>query len=64
MKLYWALLALAGTLGSLILFLADRERQAGVERLSNSRTVPHSAIEADNLWKQTESSPYVRSERY
>jgi len=29
MKMYWAFFALAGTLGFLILFLADREREAG-----------------------------------
>jgi hypothetical protein len=65
MKMYWAFFALAGTLGFLILFLADREREAGVERLSNSKTVPHSAIEADpELGQQTERSPYMPNERH
>jgi hypothetical protein len=41
MKLYLSLLALAGTLVFLILFLMDREREAGIERLTHWR-VPHS----------------------
>jgi hypothetical protein len=41
MKLYLSLLALAGTLVFLILFLMDREREAGIERLTHWRA-PHS----------------------
>jgi hypothetical protein len=41
MKLYLGLLALAGTPVFLIAFLTDREREAGIERLTHWRT-PHS----------------------
>jgi len=41
MKLYLSLLALAGTLVFLIVFLMDREREAGIERLTHWRA-PHS----------------------
>jgi hypothetical protein len=37
----WGFMALVGSLALLILILADREREAGVERLSNWRA-PHS----------------------
>ena len=41
MKLHLSLLALAGTLIFLIVFLMDREREAGIERLTHWRA-PHS----------------------
>jgi hypothetical protein len=64
MKTYWGFLALVGALPFSILFQADRERKAGMERLSNYKTAPH-VLEADpDLWLQTERSPYMRNERY
>jgi hypothetical protein len=64
MKTYWGFLALVGALAFSILFQADRERKAGMERLSNYKTAPH-VLEADpGLWLQTERSPYMRNERY
>ena len=57
MKTYWGLLAVAGTLAFLILFLADRERQAGVERLSGH----HSAIESPDLCKEPGCNTYMRN---
>jgi hypothetical protein len=48
-----------------ILYLADRERKAGVERLSSYKIVPHAAIEADpDLRQQSKRSAYMRNERY
>jgi hypothetical protein len=47
MRMYFGLLAVVGVFAFLLLFLADRERKAGVERLSNYKTVPHTALEAD-----------------
>jgi hypothetical protein len=52
MKTYWGLLALAGTLAFLMLFLADQDRKAGVERLSDQKTLRHSAIESPDLCKE------------
>jgi hypothetical protein len=65
MKTYWVLLAVAGTLGFLILFLADRNRQAGVERLSDQKTtLRYSAIEfAPDLCKEPGCNTYMRNER-
>jgi hypothetical protein len=40
MKIYFALLALLGVFLFSILFLADRERKAGAERLSYERISP------------------------
>ena len=65
MRIYWTLLVAAGALAFLILLLADREREANIDRLSNYRAAPHSALEADPEIKlATERSPYMRSERY
>jgi hypothetical protein len=63
MKMYWGSLALVAIFVFSILFLADRERKAGVERLSSYKTVPHSAIEAGPDFRQPELSPYMRNER-
>jgi hypothetical protein len=48
MKLtYFAVLAFLGGLAFLILFIADREREASVERLSDHKIAPRSAPGAD-----------------
>jgi hypothetical protein len=39
---YWASLAFLGAFTFLLFFIADREREAGIERLSNYRFPPHS----------------------
>jgi hypothetical protein len=44
---YWAFLASVGALTFLVLFIAEREREAGVERLSNYKIPPSSALESD-----------------
>jgi hypothetical protein len=51
MKIYWSALVVAGTLGFLILYLADREREASIEWLSNYTSEPHSksADESDAI---------------
>jgi hypothetical protein len=45
MKIYFAVLAFVGVFVFLVLFIADRERRAGVERLSDFKFGPHSALE-------------------
>jgi len=65
MKMYLVFLAMVGVFAFSILYLADRERKAGVERLSNYKTVPNAALEADpDLRQQSERSPSMRNERY
>jgi hypothetical protein len=44
---YWAFLASLGALAFLVFFIADREKEAGVERLSNYKIPPHSTLEGD-----------------
>jgi hypothetical protein len=44
---YWAFLASLGALTFLVFFIADREREAGVERLSNYKIPPPAALESD-----------------
>jgi hypothetical protein len=50
MKTYLGFLALVGVLAFSILYLADRERKASVERLSDYKPVP----------QQSERNPYMR----
>ena len=45
MKTYFAIIAFIGVFAFLVLFIADRERKAGVERLSDFKFGPHSALE-------------------
>jgi hypothetical protein len=48
----------------LVLFIADRQTNAGVDRLSGMKLQPQSALEADpNLKLISERSPYMRTER-
>jgi hypothetical protein len=64
-KMQLVFLTIVGIFALSILFLADRERKAGVERLSNHKTVPHVALEADpDLRQRSERSPYMRNGRY
>jgi hypothetical protein len=60
----WTFLALVGSLMFLVLFIADRQTNAGVDRLSRMKVQPQSALEADpNLKLVSERSPYMRTER-
>jgi hypothetical protein len=60
----WAFLAFLGSLALLVLFIADRQMNAGVDRLSRMKLLPQSALEADpNLKLVSERSPYMRTER-
>ena len=59
-----AFLAFVAGLGFLILFIADREREAGVERLSNYKIAPRSALEPDRSVKPVSTpAPPTRTER-
>ena len=60
----WAFLAFLGTLAFLVLFIADHQMNAGVDRLSRMKLPPQSALDADpNLKLISERSPYMRTER-
>jgi hypothetical protein len=58
-----AFLAFVAGLGFLILFIADREREAGVERLSNYRIAPRSALEDRSVKPVSTPAPPTRPER-
>jgi len=60
----WAFLAFLGCLAFLVLFIADQQKNAGVDRLSTMKLPPQSALDADpNLKLVSERSPYMRTER-
>jgi hypothetical protein len=64
MKIPWAFLAFIGSLIFLVLFIADRQMNADVDRLSTVKISPQSALDADPALKLiTERSPYMRTER-
>ena len=60
----WLFVAAAGGLAYLILYMADREINAGVDRLSQSRLVRPGELDGDsNLKLVSARSPYMRNER-
>jgi hypothetical protein len=59
---YFAYLAFVGVLSFLMIFIVDRERKAGVQRIAEYK-IPHSALEDPNLKLISAQSPYMRSER-
>jgi hypothetical protein len=65
MKLaYLAFIFFISGITFLISFIADRERQAGPEKISSHRMVLRSALDADpNLKLISTHSPYMRTER-
>jgi hypothetical protein len=47
-----------------VLFIADQQMNAGVDRLPTMKLPPQSALDADpNLKLVSERSPYMRTER-
>jgi len=59
-----AFLAFLGSLAFFVLFIADQQKNAGVDRLSTMKLPPQSALDADpNLKLVSERSPYMRTER-
>jgi hypothetical protein len=61
---YFAYVAFVGVLSFLMLFIVDRERKVGLDRLAAYRTTPHSALDADpDLKLVSTNSPYMRTER-
>ena len=65
MRMDFGFLALVGILAFVLLLMADREKKAGVERLSRHNTVPHATLDDDHgLRQQTARGPYMRNERY
>ena len=59
---YFAYVAFVGVLSFLMLFIVDRERKAGVERIAEYQ-VPRSALEDPSLKQMSTHSPYMRTER-
>ena len=59
---YFAYLAFVGVLSFLMIFIVDRERKAGVERIAEYK-IPYSALEDPNLKLISAQSPYMRNER-
>jgi hypothetical protein len=60
-----AVLAFLGTLAFLVLFLADREMQASLERLSGYKFPPRSAPDENpGLKLGSTHSRYIRTERW
>ena len=60
---YFAYVAFVGVLSFLMLFIVDRERKVGLDRLAAYRT-PHSALDPDpDLKLVSTQSPYMRTER-
>ena len=61
---FFAFVAFLGVSAYSILFIADRERKAADDRLSEYKFSDHSALDADpNLKLVTARSPYMRTER-
>jgi hypothetical protein len=61
---FWLFIAIAGGLAHLVLFIADRQISAGVDRLAELPAVHRSIPETDpNLKLVSEHSPYMRNER-
>ena len=59
----WAFLAFLGSLAFLVLFIADRQMNAGVERFSRTKIPPQSLDADPDLKLVSERSPYMRTER-
>jgi len=60
----WGFLAFLGALAFLVLFIADQQMNAGVDRLSTIKLRPQSALDADpDLTLVSKRSPYMRNER-
>ena len=57
---YFAYFAFVGVLSFLMLFIADRGRKAGVERIAEYQ---HTALEDPSLKQMSTHGPYMRTER-
>jgi hypothetical protein len=64
MKLaHLTVLAFLGALAFSVIFIADRETEASMERLSEYRIAHDSVIDDPNLKRVSMNSPYMRDER-
>jgi predicted proteasome-type protease len=60
----WAFLAFLGSLAFFVLFIADQQMNAGVDRLSTMKLPSRSALDGDrDLKLVSERSPNMRTER-
>ena len=61
---FWLFVLATAALAHAMLYLADREISAGVDRLSEAKLSPPDAIEADPQLKMVSArNPYMRDER-
>jgi hypothetical protein len=61
---FLTVIAFIAVIAFLALFLADREMQAGIERLSHYKFAPRSALDPDpGLKRVGRRSPSIRAER-
>jgi hypothetical protein len=61
---FWLFVAATGGLAHLILFMADREISAGVDRLAGVKLARPGALDVEaDLKLVSERSPYMRNER-
>jgi predicted proteasome-type protease len=60
----WAFLAFLGSLAFFVLFIADQQMNAGIDRLSTMKLPSQSALDGDpDLKLVSERSPNMRTER-
>jgi hypothetical protein len=61
---FWLFVAVAGGFVHLLLLIADREIEAGVNRLAEVKFAPHNLLDAaPDLKLESAHSPYVRNEQ-
>jgi hypothetical protein len=61
---FWLFVAVAGGFVHLLLLIADREIEAGVNRLAEVKFAPHSLLDAaPDLKLESAHSPYMRNEQ-
>lgn len=61
---FWLFVAVAGGFAQLLLLIADREIDAGVDRLAEVKFAPHDLLDAaPDLKLVSAHSPYMRNER-
>jgi hypothetical protein len=61
---FWFFVVVMGGLAHLILYIADREIGAGIDRLSEAKLIGPELLDADSSLKLVSArSPYMRDER-
>jgi hypothetical protein len=61
---FWLFVAVAGGFAQLLLLIADREIDAGVDRLAEVKFAPHNLLDAaPDLKLVSAHSPYTRNDQ-